>query len=307
MLGRIFGKKKGASLGAPPPLSSSVRSAISQVAGARGIPVMPFSAQKAFQLSTSPKADARDFIQLLESDEGLSARILKIANSVYFDRGKKSETLEQAVTVVGINELKSILNANSLADLFPSSHPLRSFFWKHNISVAIAAKVLASKLAPGLSDSAFMAGLMHDIGKLFLVQRAPEEYSRILASVESRGLSFRTAEAEVFPFDHSEVGQLIAEKWNFPDQLISAIRNHHAPVGDYASSAELSFIICAADTVVHALGLGHTKGLTTIRREAEERLTSIWEKAGTGGKELLNEIKRTVETEEDLYSGRRDS
>lgn len=148
---------------------------------------------------------------------------------------------------------------------------------------------------------------MHDIGKLFLVQRAPEEYSRIVAKVESKGLSFNLAEAEVFPFDHSEVGQLIAEKWNFPVQLASAIRGHHRAVSDYESPSDLSFVVCAADTVVHALGLGHTRGLTSVRRDAEERLPLIWERAGTGGKDLLNEIKRTVETEEDLYSGRRDS
>lgn len=262
---------------------------------------MPFSAQKAFQLSTNPNADAQDFIQLLESDEGLSARILKIANSVYFDRGRKSETLEQAVTVVGINELKSILNANSLSDLFPSSHPLRSFLWRHNVAVAIAAKVLASRLAPGLKDSAFMAGLMHDIGKLLLVQRAPEEYARVISNIEKNGVSFCRAEAEVFPFDHTEVGQLISEKWNFPEPLTAAIRNHHGALGPPTS---LPFIITAADTAVHALGIGHPKNFSGVRQGAEKRLPEIWQQTGIQSsqtKGLLEELKKTIELEEDLY------
>ncbi len=75
-------------------LSGPIQDAINAAIGPKGIPTMPGAAQKAFQLSTDPNAEARDFIEVIESDEALSARVVKIANSVYFDRGKKSETIE---------------------------------------------------------------------------------------------------------------------------------------------------------------------------------------------------------------------
>src|SRR5438105_4911837 len=91
-------------------LSAAISESILRSVGAKGIPTMPGPAQKAFQLSTNPNAEARDFIDVIESDESLSARVLRIANSVFFDRGQQSKTIEESVTVIGIEELKCLLN-----------------------------------------------------------------------------------------------------------------------------------------------------------------------------------------------------
>ena len=309
MFGSLFGKKKPGAEAAPTPsLSPAVESSILNVVGARSIPPMPGAAQKAFQLSTDPKAEARDFIEVIESDEGLSARVLKIANSVYFDRGRKSTTIEESVLVIGINELRCLLNANTLSEIFPSKSPVRAMLWGHDIGTALAAKYLAQRLLPSIAELIFLGGLMHDVGKLLLLQRNPDEYAKILAAVEREGIEFIVAEARSFPFDHTEVGQLIGQRWNFSTELVSMIREHHQPWESFPRGAMVSpaAIIKGADLIAHALGLGHSRTLGKLRSMAEEALPTVWTNLGiqiAESSSVLSAIKRSFETEFDLYAG----
>lgn len=107
---------------------------------------------------------------MIEVDEALAARVIKIANSVFFDRGNKSSSIEEAVLVIGLNELRNLLNANALSDIFRVG-VAREQLWAHDVAVALTSKQLAQRILPHQADSAFLAGLMHDIGKLLLLQR----------------------------------------------------------------------------------------------------------------------------------------
>ena len=310
MFGGLFGKKKGGGLTASsvPKVSSTVAGAIIGVVGARGIPPMPGAAQKAFKLAIDPGAEARDFIDVIESDEALSARILKIANSVFFDRGKQSNTIEEAVLVIGINELRCLLNATSLSEIFPSSNPARAQAWSNDIATALIARNLAQRFQPSKTEIAFLGGLMHDIGKLVLIQRAPEEYGKVLKRVETEGIDFATAEGEVFPFDHTETGHLIGEKWNFSPELNDIIRSHHRGFHDLSSaSTSLPAIVKCADIFAHSLGLGHPKGFAKLRARFEEFTHEAWEFlaiTSSEQKELLASFQKTYNVEYDLYAGK---
>lgn len=305
----IFGRKRPKpEKDEPEKLSRAVESSILGTVGGKAIPAMPSAAQKAFQLATDPNAEARDFIDVIESDEALSARVLKIANSVYFDRGKPSNTVEESVLVIGINELRCLLNASSLSELFPSKHPYRRQFWTNDIATAIIAKTLAQRLLPSSQETCFLAGLMHDIGKLLLVQRASDLYEKVVALMQSKQLSFAEAEGEVFVFDHTEAGQLIAERWNFTPELIDAIRNHHRPLTDHPEPGvpSVTDIVQGADLIAHTLGLGHPSGYGSFQNRCEESLNDLWLVLGipaTGKRELLNGTKRAFELEYDIFTG----
>ena len=304
MFGKLFGKsaKKPASL---PPLSGGTASSILSVVGARGIPPMHGAAQKAFKLSTDPNAEARDFVEVIESDEGLSARIIKIANSVFFDRGKRATSIEDSVTVIGIEELRCILNATTLSELFPSRHALRAQLWSNDIATGIIARTLAKRIYPEKAEFAFLAGLMHDIGKLLLLQRAPDVYAKVCAAVEKEGISFAEAEGRILLFDHTEVGQLIGEKWSFSHDLIEAIRNHHKPLGAGVSkNPPVSAIVKCADTIAHSIGIGHPRGFNRFRISKEEALPALLEGIGIprpDHKGALALFARTYESEYQLY------
>lgn len=309
MFGKLFGSgSKKPAPSASTGLSQGVRDAIFGIVGARSIPPMPPSAQKAFQISINPAAEAYQFVEVIESDEGLSARILKVANSVFFERGHKSATIEEAVLVIGVSELRNLLNATCLAEIFPSQSKLRSVLWQHDIATAIAARELARVIVPRECEAAFLGGLMHDIGKLLLVQRAPEKYAEVVRIVEKEGAPFYEAESQIFPFDHCEVGQLIGERWNFSADLLEIIRSHHN-AHDAGSSchgpAMLALVIQAADAAAYSLGLGVPASWGRLRSRMSEALPGYLDLLGLSReqrKPLLDNIARTFEVENDLYA-----
>jgi HD-like signal output (HDOD) protein len=308
MFGKLFGKGKDAKTAAHDErLAAGIAQSIVNVVGARSIPTMPGAAQKAFSLATDPNAEARDFVEVIESDEALSGRVVKIANSVFYDRGSNPNTIEAAVTVIGLNELRALLSATSLSEIFPSKHPLRNTLWTNDIATALAARTLARQLAPEMEDSAFLAGLMHDVGKLLLLQRCPEEYVRVVRIVETEGLPFQEAEVRRFPFSHTEVGQLIAEQWRFGPELTQAIRGHHDnwPNHNPKQKLELKFLIKAADHIAHHLGLGHPSTFTRFRNKRTEELGILWEYLGLAPQDrapLLQSIEKAFTLECDLYA-----
>lgn len=306
MFKKIFSKKNQPN-NSIPGLSPAITQSIQSFLGSRGLPSMPRAAQKAFELSVNPDADARDFVEVIQADEGLSARILKIANSVYFDRGRKSETIEQSVFVIGLAELRDLLNATTLNDLFPLKHPLREQFWGNAIGTAIAAKILSQRVAPDKTGAAFMCGMMHDIGKLLLLQRATGDYEKVFQIVKDTGRPFHEAETEFFVFTHCEIGQLVAKQWNFSDDMLAVIRCHHDSIEhDNPEDSELALprLIHIADLISHTLAIGHRIGMGSFKENCEATLRDVWHKTGIPEAEretLLQRIKKTYDYEVDLY------
>ena len=305
MLGKLFSAfKKGSAptVATKVKISTAVSDSIYSVVGARSIPPMAGNAQKAFKLATDPKSDARDFIELIKADESMSARILRVANSVYFDRGKTSKSIEEAVQVIGLNELRLLLNASSLSSLFPSTHPARALAWDNDIATAVVAKFLADRCNQELSTTAFLGGLMHDIGKLLLIQRSSEDYQKILRKVEQEGMHFHEAESLIFPFDHTEVGLLIAERWSFSDDLKVAIRNHHQPFSSLGHMS-LAGIIKSADILSYGLGLVASCP-SRLRVAMEKQIPDVWQYLDISidrQPEMTKSVKRFFESEIDLY------
>ncbi|MEZ4754764.1 MAG: HDOD domain-containing protein [Bdellovibrionota bacterium] len=308
MLKKLFGKNKNkAEDKNRKTISFGLKTTIYNVIGMRSIPSMPNAAQQAFKLSTNPNADARDFIEVIESDESLSARLMKIANSVFFDRGTGSKTIEEAVHVIGIQELRCLLNACSLTEIFPSRHSARQQLWANDVATAIISRALAARLVPGKEDFAFLAGLMHDIGKLLLLQQAEIKYSLVLSKVE-QGQSFQEAEEDVFAFNHMEAGTLVGEKWRFDEDLLEVIQTHHDPIDPNMNKDQLTVaqVIQLADLIAHTQGFGHPKGFNKFQKQSEEKLLEIWHVTGLTKedlKEFSTRIKESLENEYDLYSG----
>ncbi len=310
MLKKLFSKSKPKTVAKieAEALSPGITQSIHSFLGPAGLPYLPSAAQKAFQLSINPNAEARDFVDVIKADEALSARIVKIANSVFFERGKKSETIEDCVQVIGTQELRNYLNVTALKGLFPSSHPLRAQFWANAVGTAIAAKILARRLFADKADQAFLGGLMHDLGKLLFLHRAHDIYEKVLEIVQRKGIDFYKAETEEFIFNHCELGQLIAERWNFSDDLKTVIRHHHQPwtVEDLEGidQPQLVHAVKAADIIAHALSLGHVEGLGKFASNQRAMLATVWKALKipeSDQQTILDEVKRTYEYESDLY------
>lgn len=297
-------KKKKAAPETVANLPSGVRTTIMHTLGLSTIPLMPQAAQHAFELTTNPRAEAHDYIEVIEADESLSAKVLKIANSVFYDRGGGSKTIAEAVAVVGISELQGLLNATALANVFPVRTPFRNQLWAHDVATAITARLLARTLLPSCIDQAFLAGLMHDIGKLLMLHRLTTSYERVLKQAAGAGIISTEAEAREYPFDHTEVGQLLAERWNFAAELTTVIRTHHQ---DWEIHPHLSLtgIIKASDILTHALGLTAHSEPPALQQTYEQLLPAAWEylRIPPGSQRgVIEEARRTFQHEHELFA-----
>jgi putative nucleotidyltransferase with HDIG domain len=289
-------------------ITRATRDTIRSFVHSQHIAPMPSIARRAFELSLDPNAEAKDFVLLLESDEALAARVMKIANSVFFDRGSSSKTLEESVLTIGLNELRGLLQSTTLSEVFPCRSPLRMSYWEHDVATALIARMLAKKLGTGNSEIAFLAGLMHDIGKLLLLQRLPEVSRDIFNRTRKAGLLSVETEYEVIPFDHTEAGVLVAEKWNFSPQIARVIRSHHASWDSVECKDKTVRLVKASDLIAHALGCGHPPGFSSIRSWAKLQLNDVWEALGVNKEHsdlLLQALQQEVDAGSDLYLGRK--
>lgn len=302
MLSKLFGSKSKKPE-EQSRLPDGVRQSIMSYLGIKSLPIMPKVAQQAFQLATNPNAEPEDYIAVVERDEGLTARVLKIANSVYYSRGTGSKTIAEAITIIGATELKCLMNSTALSNFFPSRNPLRAQFWAHDIAVALTARTLAQLTTPAHTDMAFLGGLMHDVGKLFMLQQHTTKYEKVVVHGYSEGLESVEGEVIDYPFDHTQVGHLIAERWNFSPELTAVISRHHKPWKEIPTHSVLG-IVKAANIIAHTLALGAGREANQARRIYEPMMPEAFEHLGIAEpmhKEILERAATTFEEERSLY------
>lgn len=174
-----------------------------------------------------------DIADIVSTDPTLSAKILQLVNSSFYSLLKKVDTLTRALALIGTNHLMTIVTGVSVASKFKkTSSTILSMkeFWEHSISCGIVARMLASYI-PGVvnSERYFVAGLLHDIGRLILVQNAPRQMQSAFQIAEAEDIPLYEAERHQLGFDHTEAGEYLAHKWNLTTTLKRMIRCHHEP------------------------------------------------------------------------------
>lgn len=278
---------------------------ISQTLGLRNLESMPTQAAQAFQLACNPKSTLADFTKVVESDEVLSARIIKIANSVYYRRGEEAKEISSAVASIGLDEIRCLLSAAMLKSLLKNNSKERNYIWGNSVATGIAARKLSSLTA--IPDGeAFLCGILHDVGKLILIQRIPKEYGTLLKKGFDSEKPFSELEDQTFDLNHIEVGKWLAEKWNFPESVREAIALHHETwtqdekkKGKNTSSAAL---VKCSDIISHAAFLGHPNSRTIFGKTALQELPKVADQMSTT-LETIENITRQIALEfEDEFS-----
>ncbi|MCC6220662.1 MAG: HDOD domain-containing protein [Deltaproteobacteria bacterium] len=291
-----------------PKISSAQAARIKNILGINQLDTLPASAARAFQVANNPRSTSGDFVDIIESDEALSARILRIANSVYFSRGNPVKNIEMAVANIGIDELRCLLSAGMLKSLLTSKSKARAQVWANSIATAIFSKGL-SHLGPNIdSGEAFLCGLMHDVGKLLILRRAPDKYDKVIALVGNDNKNFITVEEEILELNHSEVGQWFAEHWKFPASITQAIALHHQPWPSDGSSIKtnhsLAFLIKAADCMAHSAAIGHDKGSRALSRYCQAQLPECIKYLSIStdeGEKFIQKLSREFDAHYSLY------
>lgn len=210
------------------------------------LPAMPNVVTKALGVIKDPNSGARDLAKTIENDHAITAELLKIVNSPYFGLSKNIQTVGQSITLLGFNEVKSVILSCAMKPMMTTQGG--KDLWEHAVNTAVAAETIAKKLGRSDYDDCFAQGLMHDLGKIVF-----EIYNRKNAAeairLERSGADVLMAEKMVFGFDHTEVGYLLGNRWQLPKMIISIMRHHHKPqFSEFKTSAGIIYI---ADRIVH--------------------------------------------------------
>lgn len=213
---------------------------------------------KVFDLIESNDASARDIGDVISHDPGLTARLLKLVNSSFFNFPRRIDTVSRAVTVLGVRELYGLVIAVSAIRSF-SNLPVNlvniDTFWRHSLYTGLIARNLGRQCRILHPERLFVAGLLHDIGSLALYARQPETMRDLLLVSDGDETILHQAELAELGFTHADVGSALAERWHLPEALCEAIRYHHIPA--YAADARIeSAIVHLAETLANRSEIG---------------------------------------------------
>lgn len=172
-----------------------------------------------------------DLEKKVKSDEALAAFILKNCNSPLYGIKSEIKSIFQALTMLGFAKIKSILMYYINKNLYSLSgkSEIKNKLWRHSISVASFSQAIASQINID-TEEAYLAGLLHDIGKLIIYNAEQEKFELVLTKIEKNGNESYIEETEIFGFNHTEIGSLIMEKWKFADNLIESTQFHHSNI-----------------------------------------------------------------------------
>ncbi len=224
------------------------------------LPTLPQVVEQVMTLIENPDTTSAQLADVISTDQALMTKVLKVVNSAYYGMPRRIATLRQATVILGFNTVKNLVLSASIFDSFGSGQGDVVFdrvkFWEHSVAVGTAAKILAQRIRLGEPEELFVAGLLHDVGKVVIDDYLHEEFVDILRTVRDKKCRILEAEREVLGIGHPQVGQMLAEKWNLPDTLTQAIAYHHEP--KVAGNAHKKFvaIVHLADAIARLENLG---------------------------------------------------
>jgi HD-like signal output (HDOD) protein len=229
-----------------------------------GLPTLPTIVTQLIAIVGDPASSARQIAMLVSTDQALTAKILKVANSAFYGFAREIATVQLAIVVLGIEMVKNIGLSVAVLKRFATGREHRLFdrqrFWEHAIGCGVAARMLAKNfLNKRIADEAFVAGVLHDIGKLILIEYFYDDFCEALEKAESEGISIFEAEEHVLGVSHADIGGWLAEKWNLPKHLVLAIAHHHRPFDPNGDKPEdLVLLAHMGDALIRHLRIGNS-------------------------------------------------
>ena len=243
------------------------------------------------EVVSDPASTVEEATAVISKDPSLTAKLLKLVNSAFYARTLRLsgglppgrvDTLSRAVMLLGLNQLSTLAMGVSVLPLFKNIPPEcvnMAQFWRHCVGVGIVTKLLAVRLRDPSPERFFVAGLLHDIGRLVLFKHVPELTAAALSEVGRNGRRLLDVEREMLGFDHAVLGGMLLRKWRFPESLEQAVWRHHDPLaGEIPLEPGL---VCVADMVAGAV-LPGCSGDPLVPRFLPE----VWRLVGIGPEDL---------------------
>ena len=242
-----------------------------------GLVSPPDVCMRLFELIHAPTTGAKDIAELVSVDPNLTARLLRIANSSFYNFSRKIDTISRAVMVIGTAELYQLalsVSAVSTFNRIPNELVEMDTFWHHSVYTGLVARALATRAKVLHPERLFVSGLMHDIGSLVLYYQRPDAMRDILMVAEGDEELLYQAELEQFQFSHASVAGHLMEQWQFPEQLVEAVAWHHQP--ERAEKARMeAHLLYLANVLVNESGQGNFMGLPRVDIQIPESMLEV--------------------------------
>ena len=214
-------------------------------------PPMPDVASRAMEIMNDPESSLEELAQVLNEDPSLLAMIIKVSNSALYSSSQTITTLQGAVAKLGITIIHSLVLTAATSSLFPEGdaqfEALSQGLWRHSKACGVAARLIAQQISYPTPEEAFVGGLLHDIGRLAILLHYPHDYAAIEKELPGGEEGLLNQEQQRLGFDHTIIGQMLADKWHLPQGLQACIEQHHAPETASDSCRQLTTIIALAD------------------------------------------------------------
>ncbi len=265
------------------------------------MPSLSTTALKVLETCNDPQASANDLKRVISLDPVLTARVLKLINSAYYSLSIPVTSLTRAIVMLGLNTVKNLALSFAILENFKHNESNAVFspdeFWMHSLCVGVIAKNIAGfKMKASKSlEAFFVAGLLHDLGKIPLNRQFPSEYRRVWKLAEDRQVNLRHSENQYLGIDHCTVGCMIAKKWCLGETLIEALSCHHDPDNCSEVDRDFVYIVSLANQFANYLNIGSAGDCTSDHRLISylgDSLGVDWKMLNGLGETVLNEVEK---------------
>ncbi len=263
------------------------------------LPTLPTVHARLLEVVDHPRATAAMLASLISEDQSLTARLIKMCNSSYYGLSSEVNSVDRAIVILGFDAVREMSLGISVISQFDGELISGALdltqFWRHSSSTAVSARYISKEYLGKEGKEAFLGGLLHDVGKLILVQYLEREFTQAITLSKEQNRALFLVEQELLGVDHSQVGTWLGKKWKFPQGVLTCIENHHNPLLARDHQEELASV-CLANVLVKKIGQGFSGNqvLDLVDEEMNEFLSRFFPIAEEG---FLSKLELNVKNE----------
>jgi putative nucleotidyltransferase with HDIG domain len=273
---------------------------VAKIEKINNLPTLPSIALAVNKRLKDYDAPMEDLVALLEKDQSMVMKILRLVNSSFFGLKSTVKSVGHAVTLLGYNTVQNAVVTVSVIESLTLKNKIQDFeiddFWKHSISVAVMSKFIAAHTRLASPEDAFTSGLLHDIGKIIWANFFPDELVCILREMQDNKMTFRDAEKALDLPGHSLMGSVLAKRWMLPTAMIESIKYHHSPKNGQ-TNGRLTDVVRLSDNILHMMqgDNGHQLGLESFDSDVRDSMAQFFQKNPEWFKTISIEMTKACE------------
>lgn len=264
------------------------------------IPALPVTVSKVTEICSNPATSPVDLNKIISLDPVLMARVLKLINSAYYGLSNQVTSLVRAIIMLGINTVKNLALSTAILGNLGKKENFQALnmqgFWRHSLCVGVLSKLIARKrkIDPKMLEEYFIAGLLHDIGKIPLNNTLTIEFIEAMRLSDHDHRPLYQTEKEIIGLDHTDTGVIIGETWKLGSGIIDTIRRHHSLESYEGNNKAIVYTVAAANFFANAneIGFSGSRFPEPVKQEILSYLGIDWDYLDDMADELMQEIEK---------------